>query len=583
MIGTIKPTALLSLMVITQNVFAGHYEVQDLEHAYSYLNQLREKAGMVPLSANHELETAAFNHANYLADNLMTGHYETAGDPGFTGIEPKDRTLYAGYHSVMVSENVSSGESNSIDAIDGLMSAIYHRMGFLDFVSNEVGIGMAQVSDPHFHSAYVFNMGNMEYNALCQGSAFAGLGHYYTGVCAPELNIATQTYDEVTITAQGNNPSMVVWPVEGDQNIPPAFFEESPDPLPHYSVSGYPISIQFNPLMFKEIELLEFELYREQDNLEVTPTQRLTQHTDPNKLFTEFEFALFPLERLDWNTVYRVEAKYRSDTGEQNLTWHFKTQDVGVPLFTIKGHHETLEVPPNTPFAVYVPPTATAPKIEQINYQFEQGMTVETNFKDGNTLLITLFGQDTQEATFNFSGGKTFSVKINTHASLPEFSSSPNNLLNLPSLGNPQALNAQGKNISTKTVFYGGISVEREPYQKQLVQTLSESVDIQGNVKVDPAYVGEVADLFVYAKTTIDSKQYYFMLTENLEFFFWDQNAKHLVAFSQDIRLSEVQQVPIYQGKFYYPGILEIFFGYRLNNGTIITSGEPIKVIINEE
>ena len=579
MIRIIKFTTLLSLIMSTQTARAGHYETQDLEQAYAYLNQLRKGTGMVLFSPNHQLERAALNHANYLVDHLETGHYETLGEFGFTGVEPKDRALYAGYQSLMVSENVSSGESTSVEAIDALMSAIYHRMSFLDFVNNEVGIGIGQASPPTSYNAYVFNMGNSEHNTLCQGPAFSGIGQYYTGICSPDVGISTSIYNATTIAAQNHNPPIVIWPIEGDQNISPAFFEESPDPLPDYSVSGYPVSIHFNPSMFKKIKLLEFELYREQDDTKVTPVRLFTQYTDPHQLFTEFEFALFPLKRLDWDTSYRVEVEYLHDDQEQKLVWHFKTQQPGAPWFTIKGYNEILEVPSNVTFAVYIPPTTEIPKIEEIQYQFEQGMNIETSFKDGNTILITLSGQDNQEARFSFYG-KKFTVKINAHALLP--TSSSKTFLELSSLGKTQAVNKQGRNISTQTKFYGGVSVEQKIYQIEVVQTLAESVNIQGKINVDPTHIGEVVDLFVYARTTIPSGQYYFMLTENSESFFWDHTPEHLLAFSQGVRLEDTQQVTIYKGRFYYPGILDIFFGYRLNNGTMVTSGEPIKITINE-
>jgi hypothetical protein len=68
---------------------AGVYEYDDLSQGYFYLNQLRVRAGMTELSRNSVLETAAFNHANFLADNLMTGHYESQGYAGFTGAAPE--------------------------------------------------------------------------------------------------------------------------------------------------------------------------------------------------------------------------------------------------------------------------------------------------------------------------------------------------------------------------------------------------------------------------------------------------------------------------------------------------------------
>jgi uncharacterized protein YkwD len=112
---------LFSLLLAVEIALAGVFEHQSLEQAYAYLNQIRASANLTEFSPNPQLEIAAFNHANYLVDNFITGNYEVPGTFGFTGISPKDRTINAGYRSLSVSENVSTGNANSIDSIDRLM------------------------------------------------------------------------------------------------------------------------------------------------------------------------------------------------------------------------------------------------------------------------------------------------------------------------------------------------------------------------------------------------------------------------------------------------------------------------------
>jgi uncharacterized protein YkwD len=410
-------TFILSLLLTASGIAqAGVFEQDDLNQGYAYLNALRVRAGMTPFLSNAQLELAAFNHANFIVDNsLMGGHYEVNTLPGFTGVEPKDRMVAAGYRSLAVSENVSSGQTDTRDSIDNLMSAIYHRFGFLDFDMNEVGIGIAKtsLSDPNSHTAYVYNMGNSELNALCDGPAFSGYGRYYTRVCEPDININANDFETVQTLARGNNPNIVQWPTDGDEDVPPVFFEESPDPLPDYSVSGYPISLQFNPLTFSHVTLIAFKLYRETDNLEIQPTRLLTQTTDPNSQMTGLQYALFPLERLDWNTAYRVEAIYSTDTETQTLTWRFKTRNLNLSLYTLQGIGEVMSIPQNTgSFAVYIPPTALYSEMGSINYSYESSMVINTQFIDGNTLQINMTGQVGQKATFNLSGGRSFVVQI---------------------------------------------------------------------------------------------------------------------------------------------------------------------------
>jgi hypothetical protein len=410
----IRPLICLFLL-LTATAHAGVFDNQDLEQAYSYLNTLRQRAGMTPFSTNSQLQQSAVNHANYLTDNSLTGHGESNGDSGFTGTSASERAIFAGYHSLIVGENVSAGNADSKDSIDKLMGAIYHRFGFLDFVHNEIGIGIAKTSltDSQALSNYVYNMGNSQYNTLCQGKSFTGTGSYYVKVCQPDIQIEASAFANVEMTMQGNNPNIVLWPADGDKTIPPAFFEESPDPLPDYSVSGYPISIQFNPLAFQNVQVADFKLYRESDNKEIQPTRLLTQNTDPNSKLSALDYVLFPLQRLEWNTAYRAEAKYIIPTKTENLVWRFQTQDLGVPVYTVQGKGEVLSIPVNIPkFAVYVPPTDSFATIGGISYRYQSKMTIEPSFADSNTLLISLSGNVGQEANFTIGGERTFTVKI---------------------------------------------------------------------------------------------------------------------------------------------------------------------------
>ena len=435
---------LLALTLGISIAHAGSYDPQDLIDGYSYLNQLRVRAGMTEFSANPQLEQAAFNHANYLVDNFMVGHYESAGTTGFTGVRVNDRVVFAGYRSTFVSENVSSGSRKSKDAIDGLMSAIYHRFGFLDFVNNEIGIGIGMVTSPNFHSAYVFNMGNSDYNTLCHGASFTGTGVYHYGICEPDIHIGSADFSAVAIGAQGNNPYIVQWPADGDNDVPPAFFEESPDPLPDYSVSGYPLSVQFNPLTFTDVgvDVTEFKIYRESDNVEIQPTRLLTESTDPSGKFSALEYALFPLVRLDWNTAYRVEVGYVTNSSAETLTWRFTTRDLGVPLYTVRGEGEEILLSSNTEeFAFYVPPTSSFPDLGgRLSFSYSGGMTIVTEFEDGNTVLVNMTGNVGQHATFTFSGERSFIVKISANVADENISGGDDN--------NEGSNNNEGKNES---------------------------------------------------------------------------------------------------------------------------------------
>jgi len=202
-----------------------------------YLNSLRSFAGMIPFQREMHLENAANNHASYLINNNIFSHYESQNDTGFTGKTPSDRAQFSGYANAMVGENISSANENIAQSIDTLFSAIYHRFGFLNFDYDEVGIGFAQSDAYGYGNVYDYNMGISTYSALAENKL--------------------------------QNPDFVIWPVDGMDNIPPAFYKELPDPMPECSVSGYPISISFNPSKSKAIMIDSFKLY-DKNNQEIS-------------------------------------------------------------------------------------------------------------------------------------------------------------------------------------------------------------------------------------------------------------------------------------------------------------------------
>ncbi|GEM_PF-5943320 len=153
-----------------------------------------------------------------------------------------------------------------------------------------------------------------------------------------------------------------------------------------------------------------------------------------------------------------------------------------------------------------------------------------------------------------------------------------------PPLGPSQATDTTGKPVTTTTVMEGGNSVNGKSPEKQVKQKLSDTVDVKGNITVDPADVGQFVDIFVYAAATFPGSDtvMYFMLGPGLTISAWDQNPASLVAFT-NATLGSVQTVPMYSGTFFYPGTLKVFFGYRLDNGTLVRNTQPIDITIDDD
>ncbi|RLJ17452.1 hypothetical protein DJ031_14100 [bacterium endosymbiont of Escarpia laminata] len=511
-----------------------------------YLNQLRTQAGMVEFRHNNQLTTAAGSHAYYLDINRnatppylsISAHTEIKGNPGFSGIDPGQRVVNAGYGHALVKENVTIGKHDARSAIDNLMSAIYHRFTFLDFAADEIGISLEGISQ-------VFNLGRSDLQQLCTQppaaalssapvnclgtpltqdyftqlcheippqarfrkpwpeacpggmllngnymeqfcrqtppqAIFSGTGRYYTichgdkqidaewldafcstppaganydqsgeyyEICKPPVRVTAEWFRESCrsapdwgrYTASGNylqfcanpvklreeyieqltrlrheeNPEIVLWPPKDAVNIPPAFYSEDPDPLPDYEVSGYPVSIQINPALTGTISLDAFTLHKiTYQGLEsIKQVRLLNSENDPNHRFTHRQFALFPLQRLDWNQSYLAIAKLRVNGSQHTLKWTFTTQDPGGALIQLDQSPDIIRLTPGLNYALYWPPTADFPILPgQVKATHHPKMRVELNSIDLNTLRVRIQGETCFPVTLRFPGMRNINL-----------------------------------------------------------------------------------------------------------------------------------------------------------------------------
>src|SRR5262249_45877251 len=142
------------------------------------------------------------------------------------------------------------------------MTAIYHRFGFLALNIDELGVGWAPGKASE--TPWVFNMSDAGLNAWClkppPEAVFTPPGTY-TQLCgegSARLKLAAAEAQQSRVPLA--NPAYVLWPPPNHTGVPPAFFEEVPDPLPDRSFSGYPVSVQFNGYKVKAAVLRGFRL-----------------------------------------------------------------------------------------------------------------------------------------------------------------------------------------------------------------------------------------------------------------------------------------------------------------------------------
>lgn len=145
------------------------------------------------------------------------------------------------------------------------------------------------------------------------------------------------------------------------------------------------------------------------------------------------------------------------------------------------------------------------------------------------------------------------------------------------------AINKQGKSESHSTEFAGGsrVGVGNSKFLLQLDGYLSDTIQVQGRMRVGQAHIGQQADLIVYIvyRAASDLALQYYMFTP-LGFEVWNGELAALVAYQQQA-LQRLHIFDIYQGKLPL-GTYNCYFGYRLADGVMVLTNtdEPIHITV---
>jgi uncharacterized protein YkwD len=251
-------------------------------------NQMRAAVGAPTIPADARVVAAAQNHANYNAANRIVGHYETAGQPYYTGYAPRDRVIAAGLTTTFVSE-VATGGSNSLSGVQQLWDAPYHRLGLMHPQANSIGWGHSDLA----------------------GSA----------------TVADITYDFGFKAVD-----FVRSPANGQTNVPASWSgHESPNPLPA-GVSGpvgYPIMVVYGGAPRVDMRAAEI----------VAPNgTRLPIYYAAQQFESDYQ-VIIPQQPLATNTTYHVRFDINVAGVMKTNEWDFSTGA------TISGGGSTSTVP----------------------------------------------------------------------------------------------------------------------------------------------------------------------------------------------------------------------------------------------
>jgi len=375
----------------------------------AYLNDMRVEAGLAPLNANADLQRSAQNHSHYLYLNHITGHSEDSSLDGFTGETPAERGIEAGYRSVNISENVSWGQQDVYSSIDKLFAGIYHRFTFLSMGKDEIGIG---IEAKH----YTFDLGNSRLDDLCRNHTYSWGRYYYNACRDSEKKIEVAAYDEARDhdKSADNAPEIVVWPPRNGNGVLPGFYAENPDPLPDHEVSGYPVSVEFNsvtyPLAPEEVSLT----LQDDEGNPLESIMLMDRNNDPQQHLTAHQFALFPLEHLEWGSTYQATL----DFDGQSRQWCFATRSLstfGADRVYRIDQIDDLErsIVSGKTYALYFVPQDSGDMFDRYHYRYNS-QKPDISFVDRNTLLVTVSGEagDTVMITVNRETNQTVTLVI---------------------------------------------------------------------------------------------------------------------------------------------------------------------------
>lgn len=112
--------------------------------ARSQINLRRSQIGLHTFTHNLTIDQAALGHANYLALNNLTGHFQDQSlyPNGSTGVDLGARLTAAGYAPFYnAGEVIAFGPASGVVAVENLLEAIYHRFGIFATALDEQGTG----------------------------------------------------------------------------------------------------------------------------------------------------------------------------------------------------------------------------------------------------------------------------------------------------------------------------------------------------------------------------------------------------------------------------------------------------------
>ena len=235
-------------------------------------NDLRAATGAPLVRSDDRVTAAAQRHAEYLVRNATGGHEETAGQPGFTGANVRDRLAAQGYDGQTASEVATSAAGT--EGVRSLWVLPYHRLGLMH---------------PH---------------AVVAGWGYAESAGRRATVGVMVYDFASAAPDVVRSPAAGQREATLQWDGREDVDVAPG----APRPL------GYTVMAVWSRARAVTLR-----------GASLMAGGRAIEHAIAPQIYERDYVAIVPLAPLARGTRYRVRLDVTGAGVEATEEWEFET------------------------------------------------------------------------------------------------------------------------------------------------------------------------------------------------------------------------------------------------------------------
>jgi uncharacterized protein YkwD len=252
--------------------------------ALNAVNTLRLASGSGCAKDVEELNTSAQKHCEYYAANasdmmcIADPHSEVASCMSFYGASVGDRIKAAGYMARGYSE-VMAFDDDPQAAIDQWINSVWHRIPLLDPWTTELGYGHAAKCD---------------------------------------------TIDLGSGASQAPNDTVVVYPYDGETDVPTEFNGMYEGPMPPAPPSGWPSGPPIN-VYAKMISITDHVVTKDGDTTPIDHVWLTGMDQSATAQFLRNGVMMYPNVALTAMTKYRVRVKGTYVGGALDLEWTFTT------------------------------------------------------------------------------------------------------------------------------------------------------------------------------------------------------------------------------------------------------------------